>query len=108
VFEEHLPERVRLPEHTVRRGTRVVRRDSDDDEPREVVKVTKGNATVRNTDGETGVVPVADLVVVADFGEPISRARTITSSKRSSSRTPARSTASTSTRPITPGPRDHR
>ncbi len=41
VFEEHLPERVQLPEHAIRRGTRVVRRDHDDDEPREVLKVAK-------------------------------------------------------------------
>lgn len=71
VFEEHLPERVQLPEHTVRRGTRVVLRDHDDDDPREVVKVVKGKATVRSTDGSTEVLPLTDLVVVADFGEPI-------------------------------------
>ena len=71
VFEEHLPERVQLPEHTVRRGTRVVLRDRDTDDPREVVKVTKGRATVRSADGETEVIAVAELVVVADFGEPI-------------------------------------
>ncbi|MGH9166208.1 MAG: DNA methyltransferase [Acidimicrobiales bacterium] len=70
VFEEHLPERVRLPEHTVRRGTRVVARDGDGD-PREVVKVARGKATVRAADGETGTVAVDELVVVADFGEPI-------------------------------------
>jgi adenine-specific DNA-methyltransferase len=71
VFEEHLPERVQLPEHTVRRGTRVVLRDDDDQEPREVLKVAKGKATVRSADGDTEAIPVADLLVVADFGEPI-------------------------------------
>jgi adenine-specific DNA-methyltransferase len=71
VFEEHLPERVVLPEHTVRRGTRVVPRDHEHDEPREVVKVARGKATLRAVDGETEVVSVADVVVVADFGEPI-------------------------------------
>lgn len=71
VFEEHLPERVQLPEHTVRRGTRVILRDDGDDEPREVVKVAKGKATVRTTAGTTEVLAVTDLVVVADFGEPI-------------------------------------
>jgi adenine-specific DNA-methyltransferase len=71
VFEEHLPERVQLPEHTVRRGTRVVLRDDGDQEPREVLKVAKGMATVRAVDGGTETVPVADLLVVADFGEPI-------------------------------------
>lgn len=70
VFEEHLPERVQLPEHTVRRGTKVVVRDRDG-EPRDVVKVIKGEATVRAADGTTETHDVADLVVVADFGEPI-------------------------------------
>ncbi|MDQ3569833.1 MAG: site-specific DNA-methyltransferase [Actinomycetota bacterium] len=71
VFEEHLPERVQLPEHAIRRGTRVVLRDYDDDEPREVIKVAKKKATVRSADGETETLAVDDLVVVADFGEPI-------------------------------------
>src|SRR5437879_4916110 len=71
VFEEHLPERVQLPEHTVRSGTRVVVRAHDDDEPRDVVSVTKGRATVSSPDGETDTIAVDDLVVVADFGEPI-------------------------------------
>ena len=71
VFEEHLPERVQLPGHSVRRGTRAVLRDDEHGEPREVLKVVKGKATVRTSDGETETVPVVDLVVVADFGEPI-------------------------------------
>src|SRR5438270_5192575 len=71
VFEEHLPERVQLPEHAVRRGTRVVLRDHEDDEPRDVAKVAKGKATVLSGDGESETLPVDDLVVVADFGEPI-------------------------------------
>ena len=53
VYEEHLPERVQLPEHTVRRGTRVVLRDHGDDEPREVVDVVKKEATVRWADDLT-------------------------------------------------------
>ncbi len=71
VFEEHLPERVLLPEHTVRRGTRVVLRDREGDEPREVVKVAKKKATLRSADGEEETVAVEELVVVADFGEAI-------------------------------------
>ena len=71
VFEEHLPERVQLPEHTVRRGTRVILRDHAGDEPREVDRVAKGNATLRSANGQTDVVGVSELVVVADFGEPI-------------------------------------
>ena len=71
VFEEHLPERVQLLEHTVRRGTRVVLRDKGDDQPREVVNAANGKATIRAADGTTKVLAVTDLVVVADFGEPI-------------------------------------
>ncbi|HUP86214.1 MAG TPA: DNA methyltransferase [Acidimicrobiales bacterium] len=71
VFEEHLPERIQLPEHAIRRGTRVVRRDHDDDEPREVLKVAKKKATVRDAGGDIETLAVDDLVVVADFGEPI-------------------------------------
>ncbi len=71
VFEEHLPERVLLPEHTVRRGTRVMLRDREGDEPREVVKVAKKKATLRSADGEEETVAVEELVVVADFGEAI-------------------------------------
>lgn len=71
VFEEHLPERVQLPEHTVRRGTTVVHRGQDGSDPREVVKVARGQATLRTADGETEVYSVKDLVVVADFGAAI-------------------------------------
>jgi adenine-specific DNA-methyltransferase len=71
VFEEHLPERVLLPEHTVRRGTSVVLRDREGDEPREVVKVAKKKATLRSADGEEETVAVEELVVVSDFGETI-------------------------------------
>lgn len=31
VFESHLPERVRLPDHPIRRGASVVRRDAPND-----------------------------------------------------------------------------
>lgn len=71
VFEEHLPERVILPEHTVRRGTKVVVRDYEDNEPRDVVKIVRGKATLRRADGATETRSVEELVVVADFGEPI-------------------------------------
>lgn len=71
VFEEHLPERAQLPDHSVRRGTRVVLRDHDADEPREVVRVAGGKAAVRSPEGVIETLAVGDLVVVADFGEPI-------------------------------------
>ncbi len=40
VFEDHLPERVRLPDHPVRRGVRVVHRDGSDDESMAVLGVS--------------------------------------------------------------------
>ena len=49
VFESHLPERLRLPEYPVRRGTNVVRRA--DSGPMKVEGVRRGQATV-----VTGVV----------------------------------------------------
>ena len=71
VFESHLPERVRLPEYPVRRGTRVVRRADKRGEPMEVAAVRSGQATVVTDHGTRETMPVDDLVVVAEFGEPV-------------------------------------
>ena len=70
VFESHLPERVRLPDHPVRRGVRALRRDSDG-EPRLVRRVQNGSAVLVGSDGSTEEADVSELVVVAEFGEPI-------------------------------------
>lgn len=70
VFEEHLPERVALPQHAMRRGTKVVRRGSEEDDPLVVLRVRGGEAVVAGPDGDE-TVAVDDLVAVADFGEPI-------------------------------------
>ena len=70
VFERHLPERVTLPSHPVRRGVKVVRRDGGDDRTFVVRSLRDGVAAVV-TENETIDVPVGDLVVVAEFGEPI-------------------------------------
>lgn len=71
VFEEHLPERVTLPQHPVRRGTKVVRRDDPDAEPRVVVVVNSGVATIPTDRDTTGEVPTDSLVAIAEFGEPV-------------------------------------
>jgi adenine-specific DNA-methyltransferase len=85
LFESHLPERVLLPEHTVRRGVRVVRRDNSASPTFEVLAVKGGEATirmVRHPDGSSLTVaeaaevvdetaPIEDLTVIADFGDPI-------------------------------------
>jgi len=47
VFESHLPERVRLPDHPVRRGSLVVRRDAPSDaEPQEVLRGGGGSGAM--------------------------------------------------------------
>ena len=70
VFEDHLPESVALPQHQIRRGLKVVPRDDQTCPPQVVTKVKGKIATL--TDGqETSERPVNDLVVVAEFGEPI-------------------------------------
>ena len=71
VFESHLPERVRLPEHPVRRGTKVVRRTDKDGGRMKVEGVRSGRATVVTDDGTRDTMSVDDLVVVAEFGEPV-------------------------------------
>ena len=71
VFERHLPENVRLYSHPVRRGCRVQDRSDDDETTWLVRKVTGDDATLVDSQGEKTTRPVADLVVVRQFGEPI-------------------------------------
>jgi adenine-specific DNA-methyltransferase len=85
VFEQHIPERVRLPQHPIRVGSQVVSRDGDDSPTFEVILIDDGVATlmrVRDADGayvqrsEHGLggqerAPVDSLVVISDFGEPV-------------------------------------
>lgn len=71
IFENHLPERVRLPSHPVRRGSRVIRLDDSSEHTWTVESVSVGNATLIREDEDSCVAPLDDLVVVAEFGEPI-------------------------------------
>jgi len=83
VFERHLPETVRLPHHPFRRGAKVAFRDGHDKSIFQVARLSKGEATIRRIrrpDGsaldrdekrETRIVPRSQLVVVAEFGDPI-------------------------------------
>jgi adenine-specific DNA-methyltransferase len=85
VFEQHIPERVRLPQHPIRVGSQVVRRDNDDSPTFEVAVIDGGIATllqVRDADGayvQRGehsiggleLAPLDSLVVISDFGEPV-------------------------------------
>ena len=70
VFESHLPERVRLPDHPLRRGVRVVHRDVGG-APLLVRGVQNGSATLMRSDGLTEDVDVSDLVVIAEFGQAV-------------------------------------
>ncbi len=47
VFESHLPERVRLPEHPIRPGTLVALRDDAGSPTFQVLRARAGKATVR-------------------------------------------------------------
>jgi adenine-specific DNA-methyltransferase len=85
VFEQHIPERVRLPQHPIRVGSQVVSRDDDDSPTYEVIAIEDGLATLvltRDSDGAyvaRGEHPVGErerlsldsLVVITDFGEPV-------------------------------------
>jgi len=71
VFEEHLPERVLLHQHQIRRGRKAVRRSAQGDEPCFVAAVEGGIATVHGADGELREVKTSDLIAVAEFGEPV-------------------------------------
>ncbi len=70
VFESHIPERVWLPDHPIRRGVMVVHRESDG-ELLLVDRVRDGEATLVGSDGSIEEANVEDLVVVAEFGQAI-------------------------------------
>lgn len=72
VFEDHVPERVRLPHHPVRAGVHAVRREEPNNETTGFVeRVDDGKAWLALRDGSTDVVATDELVVVAEFGQPI-------------------------------------
>jgi adenine-specific DNA-methyltransferase len=84
VFEQHIPERVRLPQHPIRVGSQVVTRDGDDSPTYEVTSLEDGVATIEvvrdsdgayltapEHDGRGDHAPVDSLVVISEFGEPV-------------------------------------
>ncbi len=85
VFESHLPERVRLPEHEIRVGAKVAFRADAASPTFEVLAIQGDLVTVRklrNSDGSVlssaQAAQVVDetaergaIVVIADFGEPV-------------------------------------
>lgn len=72
VFEEHLPEHVRLYHLPIVVGAKVVTREGRGDDVFVVEEVKKNTASIRQEiDGRIEEVPVKDLVVIKKFGEPI-------------------------------------
>ena len=78
VFEEHLPETVRLPILPVKKGELVAKKREPGNELWRVKNIRKDIATLEKAvkgdplSAETGVeVPVEELVVVRNFGDPI-------------------------------------
>lgn len=78
VFEEHLPETVRLPKLPVKEGELVAKKRESGNELWRVKSIRKGIATLeRAVEGyplpsESGLeIPVQELVVVRSFGDPI-------------------------------------
>ncbi|CAN5176412.1 hypothetical protein BH18ACT9_BH18ACT9_05380 [soil metagenome] len=72
VFDRHLPESVRLPEHPVRKGVRVTLRDeSVPGQAWRVLRFTDGSRKVAVLDGDGVEVPVEELVVIREFGDPV-------------------------------------
>lgn len=72
VFEEHLPEHIRLYHLPVTVGAKVVLRDGRGDNVFVVEDTSKTKATVRHEiEGTTHEVGLKDLVVIKKFGEPV-------------------------------------
>ncbi len=81
VFERHIPERVRLPQHPIRVGSQVVSKDDDDSPTREVLAIADQVATVRRVRDRDGTkvepsgaeeqVGIDSIVVITDFGEAV-------------------------------------
>lgn len=72
VFEDHLPELTPIYNAKIRRHSKVALRNGSLLDLWHVLSMRDGAAWCRNLDsGETRRIPVADLVVVRRFGEPI-------------------------------------
>lgn len=71
VFDRHLPESVRLPDHPIRKGIRVALRDESSAETWTVERFTDRTREVSVLSGDGGERLVSDLIVIREFGEPI-------------------------------------
>lgn len=72
VFEEHLPESTRLYGIPIRKGSMVTLKNDKSNQTFVVLRKTGDTAVCLPRDGgETVMHPLSDLVMVAEFGEPI-------------------------------------
>lgn len=71
VFDRHLPESIRLPDHPIRKGIRVALRDESSTETWTVDRFTDRTREVAVLSGEGGQRHISELIVVREFGEPI-------------------------------------
>lgn len=78
VFEEHLPEMLRLPKVAIRVGNLVVERDAPGNDLWRVIGIKGRKATCRQPinpgkydEDKTVEFPLGELVLVVSFGEPI-------------------------------------
>lgn len=71
VFDRHLPESVRLPDHPIRKGIRVALRDESSAETWIVERFVDRTREVAILSGHGGERHVSELIVVREFGEPV-------------------------------------
>lgn len=71
VFDRHLPESVRLPDHPIRKGIRVAMRDESSKETWVVDRFTDRTREVAALSGDGGERHISELIIVREFGEPI-------------------------------------
>ncbi|MFH1444686.1 MAG: DNA methyltransferase [Candidatus Peregrinibacteria bacterium] len=72
VFEEHMPEHVRLYQLPITVGAKVVRREGKGDDVFNVIDLKKGQAHLSHEiDGHWEDTKVDELVVIKKFGEPM-------------------------------------
>jgi adenine-specific DNA-methyltransferase len=71
VFDRHLPESVRLPDHPIRKGVAVALRDESTPHTWRVLRFTDAGRSVAVLDGDGGEVATQRLVVIREFGEPV-------------------------------------
>lgn len=72
VFEEHLPESTRLYGIPIRKGSMVTLKNDKSNQTFVVLRKTGDTAVcLPRNGGETVMHPLSDLVMVAEFGEPI-------------------------------------